>query len=70
MVQLLKTKIGVSVYDICILLHICNRKRTYTRDAFSMNNIWSFIFIFVFIYCREEFIFKTLPSLQNGYLVV
>lgn len=54
----------VSVNEICICLHTCGKRKSYTRDALSMNNIWSIIFIF--IYCRKEFILKTLAKLRMG----
>lgn len=29
----------VSVNEICICLHTCGKRKSYTRDALSMNNI-------------------------------
>lgn len=56
----------VLVNEICICLYICGKRKLYIRDVLFMNNIWLIIFIFIFIYCRKEFILKILVKLRMG----
>lgn len=56
----------VLVNEICICLYRCGKRKLYIRDVLFMNNIWLIIFIFIFIYCRKEFILKILVKLWMG----
>lgn len=56
----------VSVNEICICLHTCGKRKSYTRDALSMNNNWSIIFIFV-LFIAEKNLFWKHKQITNGY---